>query len=698
MKKMQKFLSLILALSMMLSMTAFSANAKQVIDGNDWYGDEVSVDVTAGTEGYNYMALFRQPIHGYEFAGHFIGDGEGAQTFVVIDTAKHDGTTWTPNGMFELGKSNYDVLYCCDVETMIKDGTYYKRVNLEDSEYYNAEQAKKIRAIVSNSSPYVSLKDMKAALKEAGFQYAEKLTRSEIISAVQAAIWASANNMTADDFRYVKTYNVGDNLQWGYPVHDISDEAGYEVSGNRTFAEYPEVGERHDALVDYLLALPGVEAEEKQIVITKLDIVHSKIDNTENQYLVSLGVELNYGADADDNVKIYTYINGELIADVEVGSSNRYTLSFNATENSDIKVVVSGTQNLEKGVYFYAPKPADVDGDGIATGREVSQNLVGVSMGETPVHAEAEVTLRNGTLEADKEAENKGNDKFEVSIEVPGGDAAELSKTNYTDVVITDYMSKWVILDTTSIYIKNDTTGEIIWTIKDGWKSDTDRPTTKTPVIVDVVESNKYIADDGVTEEINKNGVLYKLTWNVKDDCLLRTDNYSLHYVVTVDTAEEGFVPGVEYPANGHTYVEYEEDGHNDIDVPDVTVPAYTVTYLNGNVTLQKTYPLVTGDEIPDCEDPDEYTDGDDLYIFSGWKLVSGTEGADGTVGTTDLVYEAVYTLSDDVIIDDGDTPLDPTPNVPKTGDNEDLALAMFGMLLSLAAIAVVLKNKKFFA
>ena len=275
---------------------------------------------------------------------------------------------------------------------------------------------------------------------------------------------------------------------------------------------------------------------------------------------------------------------------------------------------------------------------------------------------------------------------------------AELSKTNYTDVVITDYMSKWVILDTTSIYIKNDTTGEIIWTIKDGWKSDTDRPTSKTPVIVDIVESNKYIADDGVTEEINKNGVLYKLTWNVKDDCLLRTDNYSLHYVVTVDTAEEGFVPGVEYPANGHTYVEYEEDGHNDIDVPNVTIPAYTVTYLNGDVTLQKTYPLVTGDEIPDCEDPDEYTDGDDLYIFSGWKLVSGTEGADGTVGTTNLVYQAVYTLSDDVIIDDGDTPLNPTPNVPKTGDNEDLALAMFGMLLSLAAIAVVLKNKKFFA
>jgi LPXTG-motif cell wall-anchored protein len=49
-------------------------------------------------------------------------------------------------------------------------------------------------------------------------------------------------------------------------------------------------------------------------------------------------------------------------------------------------------------------------------------------------------------------------------------------------------------------------------------------------------------------------------------------------------------------------------------------------------------------------------------------------------------------------VIEDGEAPKDPKPNVPKTGDNEDLALAMFGMLLSLAAIAVVLKNKKFFA
>ena len=221
----------------------------------------------------------------------------------------------------------------------------------------------------------------------------------------------------------------------------------------------------------------------------------------------------------------------------------------------------------------------------------------------------------------------------------------ELSQTNYTNVVITDYMSKWVLLHTDSIYVQNDTTGEIIWTIKDGWLSETDRPTSKTPVTYEKVDPADYAAggDDVIG---NTNGDIYVLTWNVKDDCLLRTDNYSLHYVVTVDIDEPGFVPGQEFPANGNTFVDYEKDGHNDIQVPDVTIPAYTVTYLNGQIQLQKTEAHKTGDEIPACETPASYTENGYRYTFARWSLRSGVEGENNTVGNTDLVYEAVYTAT----------------------------------------------------
>ena len=187
------------------------------------------------------MSLFRKFAHGYEFSGHFLGDGEGPQTFVVIDTVAHNGTTWTPSGVYAPNESNYEVTYCCDVETMIVDGTYYKRLNLEDSEYYSEEQAAKIRAIVTNSYPYVPMEDMKADLAANGYAYAEELTRNEIIAAVQTAIWAAAN-MNDEPIRYAKSYNVSDNLQWGYPLHDTSAESGLDVSGKRVFKAYEEVG------------------------------------------------------------------------------------------------------------------------------------------------------------------------------------------------------------------------------------------------------------------------------------------------------------------------------------------------------------------------------------------------------------------------------------------------------------------------
>ena len=298
--------------------------------------------------------------------------------------------------------------------------------------------------------------------------------------------------------------------------------------------------------------------------------------------------------------------------------------------------------------------------------------------------------------------------------------ASTLSQTNYTNVVITDYMSKWVILDPSSIYIKNDTTGEIIWTVADGWMEGIDPLTSKTPVIVEVVENNQYIADDGETAETNVNGVLYKLTWNVKDDCLLRADNYSLHYTVTVDIDEPGFVAGKEYPANGHTYVDYEIGGHNPIDVPNVTTPAYTVTYLNGEIVLQETNAHLTGDNIPTCGEPASYVSGDYTFTFSHWSLRSGTEGDNKTVGTTDLVYVAVFTSTpneteeeeipdestpltpapseDEEEIEDEKVPLTPNPNEsPKTGDSTVLICAVIGVLASAALAVLVLTKKRNF-
>ena len=367
-----------------------------------WYGDQLAVDVTAGTDGYTFMSLFRKPASGYEFGGHYMANdatNEGPQTFVVLDTVAHDGTTWTPSGRYVPYQSNYEVTYCCDIDTMIRDGAYYKRMNLEDSEYFSGTQAAKIRSVVTNSYPYVTLEEMKADLAANGFENADKLTRGEVIAAVQTAIWACSNNM--EPLKYFQSYRVASNYQWGQPLHDISDEAGLDVTGTRVFKAYPEVGARIDALVEYLLSQTAVYADKAQIVITELKIEDEPaiLDKENNVYKVCLSLVMNNsGSGYEDNISINVTVGeSEIVIPVVYGQES-YSIEVTAKPGDVIKAVVSGTQVLPAGVYFYAAKPADINGDCVATSREVSQNLVGVAMGKTPVYAEDSVSFEELTI------------------------------------------------------------------------------------------------------------------------------------------------------------------------------------------------------------------------------------------------------------------------------------------------------------
>ncbi len=148
----------------------------------------------------------------------------------------------------------------------------------------------------------------------------------------------------------------------------------------------------------------------------------------------------------------------------------------------------------------------------------------------------------------------------------------DLATTPYNDVVITDYMSKWVNLDTTTIAIVDDKSGETIWNSTEGWLINEGRPTAKeNPVEIELVSPSEYYK--GGSETVgNQHGNIYKLTWTVKDGAMLRSDSYHLEYIVDVDTHEAGFVYGRAYAANGTTTVEYtdgEGERHNEeIDVP----------------------------------------------------------------------------------------------------------------------------------
>jgi len=164
-----------------------------------------------------------------------------------------------------------------------------------------------------------------------------------------------------------------------------------------------------------------------------------------------------------------------------------------------------------------------------------------------------------------------------------------LSTTPYNNIVITDYMSKWVNLDLNSIKIVNDITNETIYTLNDGWLVDEAlRPTKKEePKIIEKISNENYIYG-GNNVIGNTNGDIYKITWYVKDGALLRKDSYHLEYIINMDTNEHNFEYEKLYPTNGTTNVTYVDENNNKI-IEEIKIPNGKINTPNeGIVNLKK--------------------------------------------------------------------------------------------------------------
>ena len=90
---------------------------------------------------------------------------------------------------------------------------------------------------------------MKANLAREGFVGAEKLNRAEIITAVQAAIWAYSNE-NVGQYTYGRSFSVPHNTQWGGSLHDFTNEMDvWWTEGKRKFSTNEEVANRINSLI-----------------------------------------------------------------------------------------------------------------------------------------------------------------------------------------------------------------------------------------------------------------------------------------------------------------------------------------------------------------------------------------------------------------------------------------------------------------
>ena len=387
--------------------------------------------VTPGNNEYSYEAVDAEPGYAYE-VGNYMISGSIPQSFVLVDTS--DGaTSWTPSGEYIYGESNYIITYCCDKETGLEYGTHYKQVNLEDSGYFDEAEAQRIRAIIENSYPFVTMDEMKENLKNSGMDsvFVDSLNRADLISAVQMAVWsyANINDAAADGLEYFASIDIPRNTGIYFtPLHDYTNEMWEWFPGKRTRSFDTRAQYRVNTLAEYLCKLEPVTPAFDQIVISELEVVKTElIDEDNGLYHITMYIALNGGGNEEDNLKIHatSYSQNEdgsiSITEKSDCKAERiddiYTITTHAKDGDMIEITVDGNQKLSKGAYFFDPEG----------GREKSQSLVGMSEGLTAVSA-TKTTLFIAEL-ANIPVQDIEIPEAETELELKRGETVQLAVT-----------------------------------------------------------------------------------------------------------------------------------------------------------------------------------------------------------------------------------------------------------------------------
>ncbi|MBQ9950525.1 MAG: Cys-Gln thioester bond-forming surface protein [Clostridia bacterium] len=353
---------------------------------------DTTLTLTPGEGAYTFDAVNGGAGYGYEVSNYMVS-GNIPQTFILVDTS--DGkTSWSPNGRYEYGKSNYEVTYCSDVEVSLDYSINYKRINLEDSSYYGPKAASHIRAILTHSYPYVSMDEMKSFLKSKGLDssFVNSLNRADMISAVQMAVWTYANaaDGAADGLSYFASVSIPKNTGYYFtPLHDYSNEIWDWLPGAYHRSYNPDSAYRVNNLAHFLCTLPGEGPDENDILITDIEVARAELAEHGDGYNVGVRIFLNTGSTSDKDNLTITVSSGQTQTSQSITSEKVYEMTIYAKKGDTIKVTVDGTQYVGKNVYFYEPEPAEGE-----TERSTSQNLVGVGKGKTRVHAEQEFTFK----------------------------------------------------------------------------------------------------------------------------------------------------------------------------------------------------------------------------------------------------------------------------------------------------------------
>lgn len=384
--KLKRIFALLIALSMTLtalggmSATVFAAAA---YEQTDVYVLNYSDQNIEGYEDYDAKRLYASD----HYAGLYVDeDGDG------VNEANWNWTCFSVLNMInttklaEKGEGAYASIpvYCADAVTDGVAGYEYRRINMEDSDYFSDEVAGRLRAVFMNSFPYVTNMStvadaVNAWITNSGEAYAQvvDLTESEAISATQAAIWTLTNHVEV----YAPYLGTG-----GY--YNESEMVDTTIFGQQA-TDYTEGN--ITALYHYLVSLDPMKP--LSTVVSDAAFGETAVSCTladDGTYTAKLTTTVTATVDEGDMLTL-TAVSGDLVSDtVSVSNgTNTYTLTITGlTENTgDITVNLDGQQDASD-VFLFDP----------LNGRDASQSMIGYDDSALPVHAEVTVNPSDRVL------------------------------------------------------------------------------------------------------------------------------------------------------------------------------------------------------------------------------------------------------------------------------------------------------------
>lgn len=315
-----------------------------------------------------------------------------------------------PTGIFRLLTDDNRTLYayCADSEIYDIPGTAYKAISLSD--HYGAETAStgKLRTIIQNSYPFISMNEMISRIEQSGISLhtaSVPCYEMVLISAIQQALYTYTNPDIVIEVRF-----AGGVPQKGYEMYKpLIYHYNDNYKDKKVTQAYPDIKADVEAVYSWLCALspsnapnvPNVNvsfaAEVEQVTSGYSLILYDLFDGFED-YNESLNVYVTEIVGANENL-IFEKPFNEF---VPVGEG-RYAMDLpNTITGSSLKVTLNGYNDYED-VVVYEAKKAEA---------ETSQPFIGYGKARVPFSKteQIDMPIQTGSLIVRKTVSGEGSD------------------------------------------------------------------------------------------------------------------------------------------------------------------------------------------------------------------------------------------------------------------------------------------------